>query len=1176
MSVLVAPMPSPDARTRSWTDEQREAIERREGNLLLSAGAGSGKTSVLVERFVRSVVQDGIGVGEILTITFTEKAAAEMRDRIRARLRELGQEEAATATEGAVIATIHGFCAQVLRAHALDAGLDPAFAILDEHDASELAGGAFDAALEDMVAAEPETIDLIAAHTAPGLRNGVRAVYAQLRSRGQAPVLAPLAPGPALAPALAELRRAAAAVQAELSALPDPGVKVRQALERLARCAALGQAVGAEPWPGELDALCLPGGNGAALSTEACAAYGEALARARAACEQVHAARAHRLMAGLLERFAARYAAAKRERSALDFEDLELMARALLHGDEHVRAHYRARFRRVMVDELQDTNSVQLELIAAVADGNLFTVGDAQQAIYGFRNADVELFERLAAQRAREGRHATLQVNFRSRPEILDVINSAFAAELGERFTPLVAGREVQPAGDPRVELIVVDKGADWEGDDSLAAPWRLAEARALAARVAELVGAGTAPRDVVVLTRATTDLRTYERALEAAGVPTYLIGGRGYWGHPQVLDVVSYLRVLANPLDEEALYTVLASPMVGASMDALVLAGAAGDPWSALAGSGGRLAGLQEDDAARLAAFVGLVAGERALVGEISLEALIDRALERTGYDVAVLALPGGRRRLANVRKLMRLAREHEAAHGPELRGFLELVDARSRGRGADARESEAPVEGEALDAVRLMTIHRSKGLEFDTVCVADLGRVRRTQWDLIRLGADGRIGLRLSPPGSAKATQALDYKALGDERQATEADEERRLFYVAMTRARERLVLSGAAKLDGWPQGNGGSPISWIAPALVPEFATVLADGGGVSEGGVAYRVLREAPPAGQPGAPQAVAIGTPAVAIGTPAVATEAPAVAPGPGGAPELGAAPGAAPAAGPGAPVTRLSYSALTLYRRCGYRFYVERVLGLPPDPGGALDPAGALEAGGAPGPGAALSALDRGVLAHALLEQLDFRRPLEPGAEAIAAAARVRGLPAPGPGEADELQALVRAFAASNLCARLARATQVRREQRFGFLLGPELLVTGALDVVAREREGLLVLDYKTDRLAAQTPTAVVERDYAIQRLIYALAVLGSGAARVEVAHVFLERPDEPAIASYTAADAPALEQRLEALAAGVRERRFEVAEHPHRGLCAGCPAQGGLCSWPEPMTRRERPDQLF
>ena len=193
-----------------------------------------------------------------------------------------------------------------------------------------------------------------------------------------------------------------------------------------------------------------------------------------------------------------------------------------------------------MVDELQDTNAVQLELIELLARDNLFTVGDAQQSIYAFRHADVELFERRGARLEQVGARATLQTNFRSRPEILDVLNAAFQEQLGDHFRPLAPGRaDVSSAvDDPRVELLVADKGADW-AIEGVASPWRIAEARILAARVGELLAGGASAREIVVLTRATTDLRAYERALEERGIPTYVIGGRGYWSHPQVVDVI-------------------------------------------------------------------------------------------------------------------------------------------------------------------------------------------------------------------------------------------------------------------------------------------------------------------------------------------------------------------------------------------------------------------------------------------------------------------------------------------------------------------------------------------------------------------------------------------------------------------------------------------------------------
>ena len=267
------------ADEREWTGEQLYAIERREGGLLLAAGAGSGKTSVLVERFVRSVLGDGIEVTAILTITFTEKAAAEMRGRIRRRLHELGAVEEARATEGAFISTIHGFCARVLRAHALLAGIDPAFSVLDEGQSRRLARTAFDGALEDLASADSGVRELIAAHGPAVLRGAIGEVYAELRSRGELhPSLPTVAPAPGLEGPRERLRQAAAELVGELGS-GDPGARVLEAIDRLGRCDQVVAA--ADPWPGELDRLMLPGGNGAALSTPACEAYTAALARFR-------------------------------------------------------------------------------------------------------------------------------------------------------------------------------------------------------------------------------------------------------------------------------------------------------------------------------------------------------------------------------------------------------------------------------------------------------------------------------------------------------------------------------------------------------------------------------------------------------------------------------------------------------------------------------------------------------------------------------------------------------------------------------------------------------------------------------------------------------------------------------------------------------------------------------
>jgi ATP-dependent exoDNAse (exonuclease V) beta subunit len=500
----------------------------------------------------------------------------------------------------------------------------------------------------------------------------------------------------------------------------------------------------------------------------------------------------------------------------------------------------------------------------------------------------------------------------------------------------------------------------------------------------------------------------------------------------------------------------------------------------------------LGAGDAERLSAFEDWIAQERALAPRLGLEELIERAIVLRGYDLRMLSLPGGERRLANLRKLMRLGREYEERFGRDLRGFLGLVGARATGARADARESEAPVEGEALDAVRLMTIHRAKGLEFEIVAVADLGREPRRFAELLRISDDGRIGLRLARPGTGRPLPALDYAALGEERQRAEAAEERRVFYVAMTRAKERLILSGAAKL-GAENGGSSAPICWIAPAL--------------TAAGIEPTILRTEELLERTG------------------VVVAAPAFEPP--GEPEPG------PLERP--PTPTLSYSALAAYERCGYRFYLERVLGLDPV-AGRVAGAGALE---------------RGVLAHEILERLDLRRPRAP-----------EGVP-------EDVAGLVEGFIGSELFARLRVASDVRREEGFAFLLESGALVTGALDLVARERDGnVLVVDYKTDQLDGVDPTEVVARAYRTQQLVYALAALRAGAKTVEVIHVFLERPEQPVTARFT--DQSALERELESLAAGVLAGEFPVTDAPGINVCNGCPGEGGLCSWPLEVTRRD------
>jgi ATP-dependent exoDNAse (exonuclease V) beta subunit len=610
------------------------------------------------------------------------------------------------------------------------------------------------------------------------------------------------------------------------------------------------------------------------------------------------------------------------------------------------------------------------------------------------------------------------------------------------------------------------------------------------------------------------------------------------------VRDGLAYLSALANPLDEEALLGTLASPFCGVGSDALILLSQGEGVWATL--RAGAPAGLDDAERARLARFAAFFAAERRHADRLPVEVLLERALEATGYDLAVLARPGGERRLANLRKLMRLAREYERAEGRDVRGFLAYAATRDL---AAAREGEAPLESEGLDAVRLMTIHRAKGLEFPVVCVADLGRQGGGRQDRLLLGADGSVGLRLSTPGGGGSTPALAYEPLADDAAAEEDAEERRLFYVAMTRACDRLILSGTADPEKPARPRpGGPPLDWLVPALTGAWPTQSE---GVAHGSFAGRPTRVLTRLVTPGTIDPGAL-TPRPRTGTPGTALPArPKVMP--------------TPAATRPAP-ERLSYTALQQYAKCPYRFYLHRSLRLPP----VAPPFPPPESGEAPAPG--LDARVRGVIAHRLLEALDFAHPAPPPAEAVEAIAAEEGADLT-PEDVEDIRAIVAAFGASPLCARIAAARGVRREAAFAFPLDPAqgALVNGVVDVFGTtESGGALVVDYKSDRLGELAPAEVVERDYATQCVVYALAALRDGAPEVEVAYAFLERPGEPVSATFTQRDVPALAERLTNLAEGVLEGRHPVAAEPHRGLCGDCPGRATLCSWPEAMTLRE------
>jgi ATP-dependent exoDNAse (exonuclease V) beta subunit len=1181
---LLVPVAVP-VRAVSLTAEQQAVVDRREGPVLVRAAAGTGKTTVLVERFVSAVVEDGVPVESMLAITFTDKAAAEMRARVRARLLELGRRDDARAAEGAAISTIHGFCGRLLRAHALSAGIDPDYHVLDELEAERVAVDAFDSALEQFLGPAdspeeadpdaPDRLELVASYTPDRLREMVRTAYSRLRSRGERhPALAP-AEHPEPAGEAERLEAAARAVLAELGGAGD-GAAVAAGRATAERCGALLARLEAPRVsdPSGLEGLELKGGNAKALSTPVCEEYREALTAYRTLCLDRRQARDHRMLRVLLDLYGRLYDVAKRARSGLDFEDLELLACDLLAGDDGLREQLAERYAHVLVDEFQDVNRLQSALLALVSRDNLFRVGDENQSIYGFRHADVGVFREHREQAAKEGAALSVTVNFRSRGEVVDAVALAFERVWGDEYEPLreAPGAREPALTAPAVELLVVDRdkgrwdavlppeeGALGTAMDGVT-PWRALEARLLAKRIDELTtDGGFEYRDAVVLLRATTSMSAYERALDERGIPTHVVGGRGYWSQQQVADLRHWLAALANPRDELALYSVLASPLGGLSLDAVALLAMRAredgrDPLRTLrdAIAAGGEDWLPAGDASRARAFVERFDAERAAAPRVALETLVDRAVTRTGYDRHLLSLPGGERRMANVRKLMRMAREYEADEGRDLRGFIDAVAERDV---IQAREGEAPLEAESLDAVRLMTIHRAKGLEFPLVAVADLGKGGRDDDGRLRISEDGSLGLRLASIGGGAVSSTRLEQIKAEQKRAAE-EEEKRVFYVAATRAERHLILSGATDLERLPGAEElAEPMRWMRDGFCRDLPREGARGVHVDrrEGREVHVAWRRLTPATLPELLSPEDLSPAATEPERPASGHEQPEL--------ELGVVP--APRA---LPVSRLSYSGLEAYRRCPYRFYLERALRLP-----AVEPPGNGERPAAAG----LSALLRGSLVHVLLERLDFRRPLPPEREAVADLIERQGQPARAE-DVEDLRAMVERFAGSRMRERIAAAGRVRTELPFAFTLAPRgaggrrLVVNGVVDVHAAEPGGVLVVDYKSDALEGRDPEALCASAYATQRLVYALAALRGGAEKVTVAHCFLERPDVPAVAEYRAADAGRLEQELLEVARGVVEARFEPTGEPHRDLCADCPGRAALCSWGPERTLAE------
>jgi ATP-dependent exoDNAse (exonuclease V) beta subunit len=1153
---------------RAPTAEQAAAIGAEARAAMVEAGAGTGKTGVMVDRYCRLACEKGVSLDAILTITFTDKAAAELRQRIRAELARRadgGSERAAALLRelgSAWITTIHGFCQRLLSSHPVAAGVDPRFRVLDAPEADRAAREAFDEALELFLAEgdEDARLETVAAYRIDALRGMVVGAHEELRSRGAARPALPPAPAPDVAAAVSGAARVAAEA---LEEAPEKS-RDRPLLERAV------EVLGAEGEGISLDAVATLRSSGTAKDM---AAYREAIDAAIArVAEAGEGGAAYEHTARLLELFGERFAAVKERRGGIDFEDLQLLAAGLLERAE-IGGAYRTRFTHLMVDEFQDTNRLQVRLIESLRGPatKLMVVGDALQSIYGFRHADLDAFreQREAIAADPQGEAIELTGNFRSRPEVIGAVNALGSALIGADYQPLRVGaapEQPQPDGaGPAVELLLT-KRKGWEdlelepAIDSGTQPHYVAESRFLAERLRELAEEGIPRGEMVVLLRAFTHLDAYEDSLARAGLRPYVVGGRGYWSQQQVSDVCALLAAIANPLDDQSLFGALASPACGVTPDTLWLlraaAGRGRHVWPALERAAGlgeaeldaaeRLDQIPEPEIARLSGFAAALHELRARSTRLPLAELIDRAVTATGYDLAVLLKPAGQARFANVRKLMRIAEEFESREGRDLRGLLDYLAFREEA----ADESAAATAAEDHDGVRIMSVHRAKGLEFGVVAVPHLDRnLLSGGWAPLLTfgrGEDRRVGMQLRRLG-ARSVNVYSHKELIDDDNERDAAEGLRLFHVAATRARERLILSGVVK----EKAGETKPSTAVVERIVDAFEV---DRESDSE-------IAIAAPEPRPGLEAAFAGSEIAVRVNTPSPERAAELVERHPAPPLSRAASSGAAPLRErrPHAvPRRPLSYSAISQYGECGYRFQLERVFGF----GTEISTAG--PDGEPAGPSAREERTARGRVVHSLLEWSQANGWSPPPKELIERHASAEGLDQEAHGE---LRTTIAGWLDSELLAERVGAASggVRAEVPLLLEIDGSVL-RGSIDLLA-EAEGRppLVVDYKTDRLGDTGP-AEHAAGYDVQRSIYALAVAEArGAERVEVAYVFLERPDDPQIETLGPAELEAARERLAEVVRRIGEGEFPVAPPDSRSesICRGCPARGRVCSGP-------------
>ncbi len=873
------------------TPRQSQAVDM-DGSLCVTAGAGTGKTKVLVDRYLRLLEEGKASVSGILALTFTEKAAAEMRERVRRSLMERGPpcEELLEEFHWASISTFHAFCARLLREFPVESGLDPGFRVLEEVQADRLIEEAFQELIYQGAGAEAEEA-LVPLLSIAGQwrvrqyltllyrkRQATERAFAALQSPAQARewwetmraqhrdvlVRGVWADGELMG-AMAELRDLAGRYAGDA----DRGMSyLREASPFLE---GLRKEVGEERFLHALiDLYAVKGARnygsqknfGADLERFQ-TAYGTMKGRLQDVHDLEdelevedgayveHASRflyrlklAFSAFLGIVRRM-------KRERNAIDFDDMLLAVRSTLVDFEGVRASVSKRYRYLLIDEFQDTDRVQVEIVRMILGDEkdkLFVVGDAKQSIYLFRQVDVSVFKEVQGfiNGDLSGDTVDLDVNHRSTPEVVCFVNILFDRIMDKEDRPWeFRYSRIEPSPDRMgqkgsVELMLVPEPAQGGNE-------KMAQAKMVARKVLNIVGEGAMDvywhgrdrsacpraaeyRDITILLRSRTNLRFYEKQLREHGIPYHVHSGMGFFARQEIADIYLLLRFLNNPLDDVSLYGVLRSPYFGLSDSELF--------WMCEGSKRSLYMRLKEkatSDPRLERCWASLHRWEessrRLPVGE-----LLTDILEGSGIYGVYAGLDEGDQMIANLDKLRSLVRSAQAE------GFFALPDLVLMLRlrtDEDLREGQAQIDPESGNSVNLMTIHAAKGLEFPIVIVPELEAKGMEDHDLLIIDDDDGIGLKVPHPRTMEMRPSALKRRLDRTLGEKQTAERRRLLYVACTRAKDHLVLCGLRPNEKRLSRDGKDWMVWTWQALDMTEDDVLAGGKDLQDRGRKFRL-------------------------------------------------------------------------------------------------------------------------------------------------------------------------------------------------------------------------------------------------------------------------------------------------------------------------------------------------